>query len=66
MVKNLPAMQEAQEMRVQSLGWEKPAGGQSCLENPMNIEAWWAIVHRVAELDTTEANKHVRSWIAAG
>ena len=26
----------------------------SCLENPMDWEAWKAIVHRVAELDTTE------------
>ena len=26
----------------------------SCLENSMDRGAWWAIVHRVAELDTTE------------
>ena len=25
----------------------------SCLENPMDRGAWWAPVHRVAELDTT-------------
>ena len=25
----------------------------SCLENPMNREAWWATVYEVAELDTT-------------
>ena len=26
----------------------------SCLENPMDRGVWWATVHRVAELDTTE------------
>ena len=26
----------------------------SCLENPMDGGAWWATVHRVAELDTAE------------
>ena len=26
----------------------------SCLENPMDRGAWRALVHRVAELDTTE------------
>ena len=59
MVKSLPAMWET---RVGSLGQEDP------LEKEMETtpvflpggshdrEAWWAIVHRVAnELDTTEA-----------
>ena len=38
-----------------------PGGGHgnppqySCLENPMDREAWWATVHRVAELVVTEA-----------
>ena len=27
----------------------------SCLENPVDGGGWWAAVHRVAELDTTEA-----------
>ena len=26
----------------------------SCLENPMDGGAWWATVHGVSELDTTE------------
>ena len=26
----------------------------SCLENPMDRGAWWAIVHGVTELDMTE------------
>ena len=25
-----------------------------CLENPMGREAWWAVVHEVAELGTAE------------
>ena len=39
-----------------------PGGGHgnplqySCLENPMERGAWWATVHRFAELDRTEAS----------
>ena len=48
MVRNLPAMGETW---VQSVGWEDPLedGGHgnathySCLENPMDREAWQAI-----------------------
>ena len=43
--KNLPAMQEPQQTRVQSLGREDPleegmATHYSCLENPMDRGAW--------------------------
>ena len=33
----------------------------SCLENPIDRGAWQAIIHRVTDLDTTEANKHTPS-----
>ena len=53
MVKNLPAMLET---RVGFLGREDSPGGgngnplqDSCLENPMDREAWWATVHGVAK-----------------
>ena len=48
-VKNTPAMQESQEMRVRSLGWEDPLKEEmathntfqySCLDNPMDRGAW--------------------------
>ena len=46
-------------------GWGRFLGGghgnplqYSSMENPMDRGAWWAAVHRLAELDTREANKH--------
>ena len=55
-VNNLPAMQET---RVQFLGQEdSPGEGNgnplqySCLENPKDIGAWRAVVHRVAQSQT--------------
>ena len=37
-------------------GWGRSSGGgngkplqYSCLENPMDREAWWAMIHRVAK-----------------
>jgi len=52
-------MQEPLETQVQSLGEEDPLEvgygnplKYSCLENPMNREAWWATVHKVAKSQT--------------
>ena len=30
----------------------------SCLKHPMNEGAWWAVIHRVTESDTTEVTEH--------
>ena len=59
MVKNLPAVQEIAEDlgSIPGLG-RSPGGGHgnppqySCLENSMDREAWWAMVHRVAKSRT--------------
>ena len=59
MVKNFPAMWETW---VRSLGWKDPlekgmAGyplPYSCLENSMDRGAWWATVHGVTKIQTTE------------
>jgi len=61
-VKNLPAIQEIQEIWVLSLGREDPLEEEkgnplqcSCLKNPVDIEDWQATVHGVAkELDITK------------
>ena len=51
-IKNLLAIQETQELWVQSLGQEDPVEKEmathssiSCLKNPMDREARWATVH---------------------
>ena len=71
MVKNLPA--NAGDLRhVGSIpgSGRSPRGGHShplqypCLENSMDRGAWWASVHRVAELDATEESEHAHGLLA--
>ena len=59
MVKN--SLANAEDIRDAGLipgSGRSPGGGHgnpfqySCLENPMDREDWWAIVHRVAESQT--------------
>ena len=64
-VKNLPAMQEMQEMWVGLIpGSGRSPGGEdvnplqySCLENPMDRGAWQATVHRITR-SQTQLNMH--------
>ena len=63
-VKNLPASVGDTRDMGSIPGWGRfPGGGNgnllqcSCLENAINREAWWATVHSVTEMDTTEAIK---------
>ena len=58
-IQNLPVIQEPQETVGSILGsGRSPGGGHgdplqySCLENPMDREAWWTTVHRVAKSRT--------------
>ena len=58
-VKNSPAMQETQEVWVQSLGREDSLEEEdgnplqdSCLKNPMDRGVWWVTIQRVAKSQT--------------
>ena len=60
LVKNLPAMQEMQEMWVRSLGWEDPLEESMATHSsifawriPMVRGAWQATVRGVAKSQTT-------------
>ena len=61
-------------MQVQALGREDPLEEviathslqYSCLESPKDRGAWWATVHGVAELETTEATYHAQTQVPVG
>ena len=57
MLKNLPgnagAVRDSGSLPGSGRSWHPFQS--SCLENPMDRGAWWAPVHGVAELHTTEA-----------
>ena len=60
-VKNLPANAgDIRDVVWLSRSGRSPGGGNgntlqySCLENPMDRGSWWATVHRVPALDTTQ------------
>ena len=64
-VKNPPANADLRVAGVIPGSGSSPGAGHgnplqySCLDNPMDRGAWWDIVHRVTESDTTEATDHV-------
>ena len=67
-VKNLPAMQETQEMRVWPLPQESPLEESMATHSsilawriPLDRGAWRATVHSIAESDTTEATKYTHT-----
>ena len=58
-------------MQVQSLGGQDPleketATPSSCLENPMDRGAWWAIVWGVTQSDKTEGTAHTQDGLRPG
>ena len=68
MIKNLPTMWETW---LQPLGWEDSLEEDMTTNSsilawriPMNRGAWWATIHGVTELDTTEQlSTHITSQL---
>ena len=46
---------------IPGLGSCPEEGNSNPLQNPMNRGIWWATVHEVAELDTTEQLTHTHT-----
>ena len=72
-VKNPPANTEDVRKAGSIPGWGRSPGGghgnplqYSCLESPKDRGAWWATVHGVAELETTEATYHAQTQVPVG
>ena len=72
-VKNLPSNAGDTEEAGSIPGWGRSPGGghgnplqYSCLESPKDRGAWWATVHGVAELETTEATYHAQTQVPVG
>ena len=73
-VKNPPANAgDTQETWGESLSQEDPPGGgsgnllqYSCLGNPMDRGAWWAIVHRVTKSQTRLSTEHLHIFFQVG
>ena len=63
-IKNLTVIQETQFNtwvgKIPGRGNGNPLQ-YSCLENPMDRGAWWATVHRLAELDMTGQLTHIHT-----
>ena len=72
-MKNLPAnARDARDLGLIPGSGRSPGGGHdnplqySCLKNPMDRRAWWAMVYRVAESDMTEATQHAPMHVQIG
>ena len=70
-VKNLPEIQETQEIQVQSVGWKVPSEEEiatqfSILENSMDRGDWQAIVYRVTKSWTRLSTQHQNYYYIIG
>ena len=70
-VKNMPAMQETQEMKVRSQGWEDPLEEEMAIHSnilpwkiPWTEEPGWLQSLGSQESDTTEQLTHILSSVA--